>query len=591
MGHPTIYPTGATIYDPEKAYSGYTVFQAVGKGALLIDMNGREVRLWRGLQGFPNKIFPGGYILGSTGRRNRKYGVQDQLDVVQLDWDGNEVWRFDHHQYVEDPDETPRWMARQHHDFQREGSSVGYYAPGQQPNSLGGKNLILVHENIVNAQISDKPLLEDVFLEVDWEGNVLWKWYPNEHFNELGFSEAAKNVLFREPNLRFAESQAGDWLHINCVSWVGPNKWYDAGDERFHPDNIIWDAREANIIAITSRQTGEIVWKIGPDYDTPETKHLGPIIGQHHAHIIPRGLPGEGNLLVFDNGGWGGYGLPNPASPFGLKAAVRDYSRILEIDPLTLDIQWQYTAEEAGFIAPMDSSRFYSPYISSAQRLPNGNTLIDQGSDGRIFEVTAKHETVWEYISPYMDKSPKTNNMVYRAYRVPYNWIPQLERPEEVRITPLDVTTFRVPGSAPLGGAAEITVAGVEPQADTGIDFCVAAKGEARNHDALFDVDRAKYQIISKFDMSMIEGCSAVYIFGAKWCAKCKLTLEQLGTLPTGNIPLKYLDTEDHPEIAEALEIQSLPTILAIKNGNIAGRHVGAATADELQALIDSVKD
>jgi hypothetical protein len=46
-------------------------------------------------------------------------------------------------------------------------------------------------------------------------------------------------------------------------------------------------------------------------------------------------------------------------------------------------------------------AKFYSPFISSAQRLPNGNTLITEGSDGRIIEVTAGHEIVWEYIGPY----------------------------------------------------------------------------------------------------------------------------------------------------------------------------------------------
>ena len=55
-------------------------------------------------------------------------------------------------------------------------------------------------------------------------------------------------------------------MHINCVSVLGENKWYDAGDERFHPDNLIFDARNANILAIISKKTGEIVWQIGPDF-------------------------------------------------------------------------------------------------------------------------------------------------------------------------------------------------------------------------------------------------------------------------------------------------------------------------------------
>ncbi len=84
-----------------------------------------------------------------------------------------------------------------------------------------------------------------------------------------------------------------------------------------------------------------------------------------------------------------------------LKNAWRDSSRVLEINPVTLEIIWQHDAEKLGFASPMDSSRFYSPYVSSAQRLPNGNTLITEGSNGRLIEITAEHEIVWEYVSPY----------------------------------------------------------------------------------------------------------------------------------------------------------------------------------------------
>ena len=46
MGYPTIYPTGVTVYKPEKAWSGYTVFPLENDGSLLIDMNGNEIRKW-----------------------------------------------------------------------------------------------------------------------------------------------------------------------------------------------------------------------------------------------------------------------------------------------------------------------------------------------------------------------------------------------------------------------------------------------------------------------------------------------------------------------------------------------------------------
>ena len=289
-------------------------------------MNGNEVNLWAGLGGFPNKILPGGYVMGTTGERGGKYAYQDQLDLVQVDYDGNIVWKFDHNELIADPGKEPTWQARQHHDYQR-----------------------------------------------------------------------------------------------------------------------------------------------------------------------------EGNLLVFDNGGEGGYGNQNPSAPTGNNNAHRDYSRVLEFDPITLEIIWQYTPLEAGNLLFTDASKFYSSYISSAQRLPNGNTLITEGSDGHLIEVTPEHEIVWEYVNPYF-KNIGGNfkmNMVYRAYRAPYEWVPQATHGEEVSIEPLDVETFRVPGASKGAGTGKVTVvAGVDPNRssvtgmngddddsdDERLDFCVASvkKGDLK---------------------------------------------------------------------------------------------------------------
>lgn len=471
MTYPSIHPTGATIYNPDKCWNGYTLYNVRGYGALLINMNGGEVKLWEKMFGFPNKLLPGGYLLGSRGERNTKYGFQDMLDLVQVDWDGNVVWKFDQYEFIEDPGEDGRWMARQHHDYQREGNSVGYYTPGMDPKVDSGNTLILCHKNLVNSQISDKNLVDDVIIEVNWAGDIVWEWVCSDHFEEMGFSEEAKNAMCRNPAMR---QNGGDWMHINSMSTLGPNKWYEAGDERFHPDNIIWDGRNTNISAITDKKTGKIVWQIGPDFNaTPELKKLGWVIGQHHAHMIPRGLPGEGNIMIFDNGGWGGYGAPNPGSPTGVKNALRDYSRVIEFDPNSLEITWQYGPAEAGLVQPVDANRFYSPFISGAQRLPNGNTLICEGSGGRLIEVTSEHEIVWEYINPYIS-AELPFNMVYRAYRVPYEWVPQLEKPVEKSIEKVDIHTFRVPGAAPLGCNNKTSVKGTQDTTESGDNLCVA---------------------------------------------------------------------------------------------------------------------
>jgi len=442
----SVFPTGTTIYYPEKCWNGYTVFPAElhrnnGYGAVLIDMNGNVVNRWQGLDGFPNKMLPGGHIMGGTGVRNNKYGFQDMLDLVEADWEGKIVWKFNHFERVKDPRQKARWMARQHHDYQREGNPVGYYVPDMKLKK-NGSTLILCHHNLTNKKISDKPLVDDVIIEVDGESKKIWEWVCSEHFEEMGFDEVAKETLKRNPDATPMTLNIGDWMHMNSVSTLGPNRFYDKGDKRFHPDNIIISGRQTNIVAIIDKKTGKIVWQLGPYFTANEKlKALGQIVGQHHAHLIPRGLKGEGNLLLFDNGGAAGYGAPNPTSPDGLNNAKRDTSRVLELDPKTLEIKWQYPP-------PMvpGGGRLYSAFISSAQRLPNGNTMITEGSIGRIIEVTPKLEIVWEYISPFLHRMMKSN-MIYRAYRLPYEWAPQAQRAEETAIPRINNSKFRVAGS------------------------------------------------------------------------------------------------------------------------------------------------
>ena len=444
----TIFPTGTTIYQPEKCWNGYTIFQARDFGAVLIDMNGNTVNRWKDLPGLPgpNKMLPGGYVMGTTGQRDPKQGFQDNINLVQVDWNGKIVWKFEKYERVKDPRRKPAWMARQHHDYQREGNPVGYFVPGMEPRTDAGNTLIACHRNIQKRDISEKRLLDDTIIEVTWDGEIVWEWSASEHFNEMGFSEEAKNVLARNPNMLEAGGGMGDWLHMNSISLPGPNKLYESGDERFHPDNIIWSSRTTNILAITDKKTGKIVWQVGPDYGREPARKLKQIIGPHHVHLIPRGLPGEGNMLVFDNGGFAGYGAPNPSSPDGRFNALRDHSRVIEFDPLTLDIVWQYPDPGMARTGAVVRNRLYSSFMSSAQRLVNGNTLITEGSSGRLFEVTPEGETVWEYISPYWGRKAIQSN-IYRAYRLPYEWVPQMDPPQEIGLPPVDNRRFTLPGT------------------------------------------------------------------------------------------------------------------------------------------------
>jgi len=126
--------------------------------------------------------------------------------------------------------------------------------------------------------------------------------------------------------------------------------------------------------------------------------------------MIPEGLPGAGNILVFDNGGFSVWG----AGTGRFNKYLRMFSRVLEFDPTTFQVVWEYSPSAGDLLA-------FSHIVSSAQRLPNGNTLIASGLGGQFLEVTPAKEIVWEYQNEYAFNGATT---IYRALRVPPEWIP-----------------------------------------------------------------------------------------------------------------------------------------------------------------------
>ncbi len=121
----------------------------------------------------------------------------------------------------------------------------------------------------------------------------------------------------------------------------------------------------------------------------------------------------------------------------------------MEFNPITKEIVWEYAPNASGKPAPVYGHKLYSVNVSSAQRLPNGNTLITEGAQGRIIEITKDYEIVWEYMNPYLWDSdiPMIRNLVYRAYRLPYEWVPQLEKPKESAVDAGPNYLFTVPAA------------------------------------------------------------------------------------------------------------------------------------------------
>lgn len=451
---------GTTIHT-EEAWDGYTLLNAFGgyatgvtvrvcpfpipfcvqeivHEAVLIDMEGNRVNSWDFvMMGLPAKMLPNGDVMGG-GPPGFMEGV-----VTQLDWDGNFV----------------KSWGSQHHDHQREGNPVGYYAPGMDAMTDGGITMWLDRELVTDPAIraatapNGNELEDDVIFQADWNGSIVFSWHAVDHFFGddtgdlgMGFDANAKEAIMNGPWINGIEG-GFDYTHNNCVSWLGPNRHFDQAkggkDYRFHPENIIFDSRTMNILAIIARydhpegefKSGDIVWRVGPDYsaDKPEYK-VGQIIGPHHTHMVPKTLPGGGNIMVFDNGGMAGFGSyfrdmkAADGGPIGTYPnTFRGFSRIVEFDPVTLQVVWQYINARAtddydgnGNIEG-NEREFFAPYYSSAQRLHNGNTLITEGNSGRVLEVTPDGDVAWEYINEF--DSGFFGNMLYRAYRVPRSWV------------------------------------------------------------------------------------------------------------------------------------------------------------------------
>jgi hypothetical protein len=324
------------------------------------------------------------------------FPIMETHSLVQEAWDGTREWTFS--EWEDHP--THGWTARMQRDVQRQGNPVGFYAPGQDPVPQGD-TLVLAHADETRPAISEKALLNDIIYEVDWARNAALEWNPLDHFDEFGFDAAAVAEI---------DATGGDWLHTTSMSRLGQNKWYP-GDTGFHPMNIIIGTATAGFISIIDHQTGDVVWRVGPDYSTGMPgADIGPLINMHHAHMVPAGLPGEGNILVFDNGGNSGYGAPEG----GISKYTRDYSRVVEFDPQTLQIVWEFSPANGD---PLPDSILGT---GSAQRLPNGNTLINSGLRGILLEVTPDKQVVWEYHNSYAT----IFRLIYRAYRVPPEWIP-----------------------------------------------------------------------------------------------------------------------------------------------------------------------
>ncbi len=190
-----------------------------------------------------------------------------------------------------------------------------------------------------------------------------------------------------------------DWMHMNAVDYNADLDQIVVSSPHF---SEIWIIDHSTSTAEAKGHTGGR-WGKGGDilyrWGNPRAYRNGTaaderLFFQHNVQWIRKGLPGAGHLLVFNNGS-------------GRKP--EEYSEVDEWAPPT-DKDGNYTRDEFGPFGPdkalwsytaPNKKDFYSFFISGAERLPNGDTLIDSGSSGVVFEVTPAGETVWKFANPF----------------------------------------------------------------------------------------------------------------------------------------------------------------------------------------------
>ncbi|OBT85485.1 hypothetical protein VE02_07362 [Pseudogymnoascus sp. 03VT05] len=214
----------------------------------------------------------------------------------------------------------------------------------------------------------------DIIKEIDPKGKVTFEWKVSE----------------RLPREEFPLQPHYGRDHYPLINSVLPLK----------DGNILCSMRSISAVLIIERATGNIIWSLKSD-----------VIAQQHCATELE----NGNILIFDNGAY-------------RTGESNTYSRVIEVDRKTKEIVWQYRD-------PSQWNTFFTPFMGSAQRLANGNTLICESAFGRIFEVTVKGVLVWEYIVPHFAEYkdditrrifPGESNALFRAYRYSKEEVPWL---------------------------------------------------------------------------------------------------------------------------------------------------------------------
>jgi hypothetical protein len=428
--------TVGLMLNDSKTFPGYTLFAPKHNTmTYLINNEGRIVNKWTGSQYEPGQsvyLLENGNLLRTCMTKGKlSTGGGEGGRIEEYDWNSNLVWELNF--------STDTYM--QHHDIRplpngniimlvvEKKTYAEVIAAGFNPNKL--------QPDVQQKNLMVPDYVAEIKPTKPSGGTVVWEWHVWDHLIQ-DYDATKSNYGVVKDHQELIDA-AGDqknipafWNHMNSIDY---NPALDQIALSVRGNSEVWIIDHSTTTEEAKGHSGGKYGKGGDllyRWGNPIAYRMGTandqkLYQQHDAEWVRPDCPGKGNITVFNNG------------------LSRNYSSIDEFTP-PVDSNGNYLRTAGAAFGPTSfywnyiatpPSSLYAEAISGAQRLPNGNTIIDDGTHGTFTEVTQAGEIVWKYICPVVKTGALTQgdtipddpvragekmNAVFRVYKYPFDY-------------------------------------------------------------------------------------------------------------------------------------------------------------------------